>query len=582
MKSDSNSWKKLLSVLIFFTFLFFFVNYLFIPLGSDARVMISGGHLGATQYGGGLSGMVKSWEMKPFGNRIIFGVLHNIATVFVSYDNKAAFEFVVRFFYVSFALISSFFLARGISLSFGSSFYLSFFFLGLVFMGSPHLNNIQAEESAIIFSLLAAALLLNNRSWSSILCGVVLFFVLAIKIVTIFYVLCVLVFAAALIFEKKLRLKQLGLTLSSFVLTSIIVTALLSLLYPQEFIDITNTRMFQGSAGFELDKKVIFALYRYHALFFENMLANHPLHIGGIVASAMAMVLSAIKRKPFYAVLVFICYLFGLSGVVFQNKAFGYHYTFLVLPFIFSVWVVFHLSKEFFSRDKMYFLSAGIVGVLCLVFFSSLPRLVRIFFLAVAPFSIATILVFILSRFLRIDLRKGLKLVTHVCCIVGLIGGFLLSSIHFTYLTFIAPQRAIADTVRLKWYGGLKEHLDLTKVERESAKCAKKYVQSSSDPILYLDFGTVGYYLGNPSASRFQYPMPLTRGENNARVQALPIYQDTLKQALSYNGNYVIDDNWIIVDRHQGLDEMLKKNFSEHHCGTWKIYVRKVSNAEAN
>jgi hypothetical protein len=98
------------------------------------------------------------------------------------------------------------------------------------------------------------------------------------------------------------------------------------------------------------------------------------------------------------------------------------------------------------------------------------------------------------------------------------IGAFVLGLMLFApYYSVLAPMYSESlkhAFEKYKWHQDYEVQQSKTDGEREWAECARAVIGNSSEKILYLSWGLASYWLGNPTALRYYYPIPLVRAPN--------------------------------------------------------------------
>jgi hypothetical protein len=103
--------------------------------------------------------------------------------------------------------------------------------------------------------------------------------------------------------------------------------------------------------------------------------------------------------------------------------------------------------------------------------------------------------------------------------------------------------------------------------------------------ILYMDTGSLPYYVGANTSCRYVAPLVLQRmNPNRTIVSTLPSYEEEYLCVMNYSGAYILADGplgkadgWFGVDSNEKISIVNKVNteYKNVHSGAWSIYERK-------
>ena len=547
----------------------FMINYFMVPLGADQQSMMSFPHLAFHQYGGGIGGIMNSWDMKPFGFRIIYSLLYRTATCFADFWNKPAFEFALKLSYFLFFAGISAFVARRLSLVFGVRMKSAFFFLTAVFLASSFVTSLQAEEIAALLAVLAVGLLVGGGTFSFALAGFVAAYVIYIKFVTAALSVFVFFIAAYLLWCGLATWKKFLVFCMSGIISALLIALLVYCFFPGEVNNVHITRELQHGARFDFTPRVLWSMFRSHTLIFRGSLADHAFYVGGAALSMLALALTAAMKKPVEAGLILVSYVLCLAPVVAQNRAFGYHFMTVLPAFLTGAWFYFRLVGQLGVPDlrRLRLLYGGII--ILLIAYPHLPRLVRIFLVVVGPMGVMMAIMDLLSRLGGWNVLRALRRAIIAAAVIWVGFGVLLYAMFFSPLGKYYPDSIVRRYLPFKWYYSYGEYSKTVEQQKQAALCARSIIESKHEKILYIQFGGPSYFLGNPSHSIFFSSVPLARGWYD-----VPLFNKTLNEVLEYNGRYIVSDTWVDIDRIAELRRMLASGYKKHDCGIWTVYSR--------
>jgi hypothetical protein len=162
--------------LYFFAFPIVAIGSILSPLTNDVRIFTGVEYLCMKYLPNFPSNINGFWEIKPIGNHIINYALVWFATLFVPFQNHFAQEIIFKIIAVAVAVFACWYFNRNIlKIKYGE--ILSFFAL----FCSLNLNTLQAEWWAVVTTMVACALFVENKNWLHYIAGALLIWVLLFK-----------------------------------------------------------------------------------------------------------------------------------------------------------------------------------------------------------------------------------------------------------------------------------------------------------------------------------------------------------------------------------------------------------------
>lgn len=145
------------------------------PLTNDVRIFTGTEYL-AMKFFEFPGNILYTWEIKPVGNHIVNYALVWFATLFVPFQDHFTQEIIFKIVAVTVAAFACWYFNRNI-LKIRYGFIFSFFAL----FCSLNLNTLQAEWWAVVTTMVACALFVEDRNWCHYIAGALLIWVLLFK-----------------------------------------------------------------------------------------------------------------------------------------------------------------------------------------------------------------------------------------------------------------------------------------------------------------------------------------------------------------------------------------------------------------
>ncbi len=455
--------------------------YLATPLNIDVLVNL-GASRQAELNGGGLHGVLLSWDLRGIGHKLMLFGLHSIASTTVGYGNKFAYEAAIKAPYAVFLLIAALVSAICVSQSIVSTTLhrcYAFLFVSLsLFTVSNSWVALQADMTAAVVALIAMCALTNRRPTVQYLGGVLVGLTVLFKGITLLTGLSAACAAFALIPEKSVaRFRRFSVAV---VATGSLIVVFLLTVARAEIVDLREATMFQSSFELSLVGRARLVA---HTLVSEAV--HVPLIYLGVVAFSMGLwVVCRSMRSDGAAgrsarvslrevALLLVAVSLALAGVGIQARGYGYHLASLIPACVaICAWSL----RVVCERRAALAYRLVPAGVACSIF------------LVVSP---------------------G----------IGPIGSVMAKGSE------VASDNDSWTAYRRSEIAGFQKLSDVAQM-----KCA--------GPMLYLDDGRAAYYFGERSWLRHTYPLPLQR--NNPRLATSDVRTNSLRRAEEFSGRCVV------------------------------------------
>ena len=188
-----NSFQKLFYYLMF---PIISLSYILTPLTNDARIYIAVEYI-ADKFYPYPYGWDLAWEIKPMANRLMAWVLYKIASAVVPIENAIAFGIVVKFIALCIIVAVIWYFARTV----GGVWTFPLAFVSFTCVGNFVI--LQAEYWALVWSLLAIALLMHDDEVLHLIAGSMFVVIALFKGIT--GLLCISIICAVLLLKPNAR-----------------------------------------------------------------------------------------------------------------------------------------------------------------------------------------------------------------------------------------------------------------------------------------------------------------------------------------------------------------------------------------
>jgi len=173
------------------------LSYILVPLTNDARIYIGVEYI-ADKFYPYPYGWDLAWEIKPIANRLMAWVMYKVASSIVSFENAIAFGIVVKLIALGIITAIIFYFAWTV----GGKWTFPLTFVAFTCIGNFVI--LQAEYWALVWSLLAIALLLHDNENYHWIAGILFVLIALFKGIT--GLLCIPILCAVLLLKPNVRL----------------------------------------------------------------------------------------------------------------------------------------------------------------------------------------------------------------------------------------------------------------------------------------------------------------------------------------------------------------------------------------
>ena len=490
-------------------------------------------------YHGAFPGNVyEAWELKPLGHRILWRALYRGAALIAPFEDKDLFEPAIRLLYSLLAIVvilASVWLARDRLREAGISPQAAFAFLGTAYFGMITWALMQAEHSALLLALPAAALALRPGRAARLGAGVLLSLLVSLKGVTLVLAPQVLLLAAALPRERRPSFRPV---LAGLAAGLAVIAMAAVLVFPQELRDLRHAAFWQGADQINL------GLVGPRLWAFVTSTANGIAAIKLGIAAALTLLVLRSRMGRRASALMAVSWIVGLAGLLSQRHLFGYQFLLFWMPAVATVGL-------FLRRWSA---------------ISDMPRLRR---------------EAVLFGALLLALSVGARPFWWPIALIPM--GWLIWACARPRQAIAVPAfcALMAATALAGWkVPNVPDKIRKPKPVRELfAEWNHRYQLRTEPMLLYLDAGYAAYAIGARSWCRYFFPLPIQRPTQRPALLKLPVTQETLARIQDYEGRYIVHSfHWLPRKKVPALDAMIKKRYRtldrNEECG-YTLYVRR-------
>lgn len=535
-----NKTKKILVCTALF-FLCIGVLYSFVttPYSQDVKVFFAAANQVKYQPSQGLDAIQSSWEIKGFGNRILFYLLYRAGDAAAGFTNKIAFERTALLFYSAFALVIM--AVSAYLVPFEKKNKLLFFFLMFfaVFTGSIAMI-MQTEMTCILLCFLMFALFMHGEKWSVILAGIVGSLVFFIKSICLLMIPAV--YISTLFFKDKLKdpEKNYRLSVLSFVIAEVLLLMFVVFRYPGELVSMKESAIFEKTMLSEnSDIGMITILEK---LFAEgnHSLIGVPVLLAGMIAAVVFLCRKNEIQQKKLLIPFILMWLFPLDIILISNTYYQYQFFLLTYPAIITIAVL--IRNESPEQYAMPFLSGLVMAMLltaaCWKMRDGLhqPGLFNYSTLFMAQVHLLILLLFYYKGGRPAMLKTGILTLTFAA------GIFM----WMNYTSAVSPF-----------------YRNINRLEAASVKINNRiYPEDFGDePVLFLDRGIAAFTFDARSESPYFYNLPLTRWKAGYDWEN---QKKEYQRMLEYTGKYIVlDDSYISFSKYPELEKKLKNEYTK-------------------
>nr|WP_300840662.1 hypothetical protein [uncultured Acetatifactor sp.] len=338
--------------------------------------------------------------------------------------------------------------------------------------------------------------------------------------------------------------KDIILSIGSFMVTELILIIFVKLYYPQEFRDMSAASYFQKTLFSEGSNVGLQSMINSLQVGFTRAVIGIPFLILGI-CGVLALIIYYIRQRAWKYQTEIICmWVLVLDIIVASNKYFLYHYYLLTLPCFICVLL---LMKHIKPDTGMICFSGIMAFCTVFIFWILKDGLKQITFI-----NSSTVLLIIIHLFILVLVTCFLS----QCFVIRRISLFLvLTTCAFFYMNY---SSLIVPKYR-------NERMLL--IQSEEA-CKELFPEDFGDePVLFLDGGTVPFYVDAPSYSRYFFCLPLKRWKEGADWE---LQKQKYERLMLYEGKYIVYSNWFGLAKYPDLLEKIETEYERiPDSGIW-------------
>ena len=531
-----------------------YVAYSFVrsPFTGDIQVFMAAANQVKYQPDAGLMGVFESWELKGIGNRILIYLVYRITGHFAEYGNIVKFEEISKCIYgigvLAVLVVSS------LSVSSKNDNRIRFFLISfLAVFGSFTAVHMQAEMSAVVLCILIFSLIMHDRTWSYILAGVLGSFLFFFK--SIFFLLFFAVLAGAFITGEKVdgRAKKYLLTTAVMGVSELILIAVVKIVYPREFTDMGTAAEFQDtlfSRGSAVSLDHI--LNSFTNTLTHSMVAV-PFILIGAVSGVLLMIRFVMSKQWHLLAAAIPLWLLPVDIIAASNMYFIYHYFLLVLSSVIVVYIFLNEVKIHWWTLGLSVVAALAVCALCTLLMKDNLQTGLVNY-STALLVIIHLFIIALTAYCVPALRQyfGFAMV----CVLSV-------SMFFwaNYSSAISPK-----TRNLRALNEISEEIMTSAFPEDFGE----------EPVLFMDAGSVPFYVDAPSYSRYFYNLPMQRWKKG---DSWEVQESEYEKLMAYDGKYIVYTSWFGLDKYPELEEKINKEYERLeegglyvHSPNWDVF----------
>lgn len=351
MGNDAKHWKSICDFILYYLILpLVSISFVLHKLTNDSRIFIAAEAIADTYYKLPY-GWDAAYEVKPIGNRILNWCLYKIANAFVPFvtNNYDAFGFIIRISALILLIVCCWYISRKIV------FPYSFPVIFLCFACQANFGILMSEWFSVLFSLVAIALCMEDKTHYTFLSGIVMVFVGLLKSIT--SLMLIPMICGVYLLNKKFDIKYLIL---GCITASLTFLALCATIFPYSISDMIMSGMVAHAGAVNIVTVIQwFWLTQLVSSLPIVMLTYIPGIVVGGIASALLILLYVGKSEYKNILLIAIIWFIPCLIVCIESEFFVYHYILLLFPAIISI-VIYCRS----SKNTLIFLVVAILLVL--------------------------------------------------------------------------------------------------------------------------------------------------------------------------------------------------------------------------
>jgi hypothetical protein len=499
------------------------VTYVITPFTPDIRIFFS-----AAKWTADLSNfpfnLDQIWEIKPVGNRFIFYALYRFTTLFVDYQEKVLFEIAVKAIVVALSLIAiaAFaYGARDILRKYQVPALDAFFLTAVGFFSISTWSAVQAEHFGLLLVLVAFPLALSRYRGFNLLSGALLALLFTIKGFTLLLALGVylVLYAVDTDYRRHLAYSAVGLAIA---LAAICYSFLF--IFPYAIPDAVDGVIIQSSFQ---DLDPLTRLWDFVGHLF-NGISHIPILLPGVVAAVIALPFLIVRRQWRYLLAFSSFWAIGCAITAAQGHWWYYHYFPLTIAAVLSILFFAAAAPSYatpLTERKKILLSAWALGAMAaILIFRAVFAATDLTMRFHSPVTYGMEAIMIGFAFLL-----GLAVFFWRPASTRSIQAFVLAAL-LLWVSFSSPIGT--EFVYTRAYTAHEF--------RVMGEVQQSFRLSAEPDILYMDFGTFGYYFESPSHCRYFAPVPVQRVRESRDLYGTPLYNETFTCIQEYRGEYIL------------------------------------------
>jgi len=346
--------KEILDLFLYFLLLpLVSISFILTPSTNDSRIFLGAGAI-ADKYYSLPYGWDAAYEVKPIMNRILNWGLYKVANVFVPFEQNHYTEFgiAIKVLALIILILCCWYISKKIS------FPYSFPIIYLCFICQANFGIIMSEWFAVLFSLVAVALCMEEREEYTFAAGVVMVGVGLLKSITSLVLIPVI--CAVWLLNKKLRI---GFLLSGCLVASCTFFIACMTIFPYSINDMLMSRLIAHVGMYDFTTLIQWFFLTQTRM---SLPVTMMMYIPGVIAGGLASVFVLANYSKFdgFKKVGVLClmWLIPINIVLIQSEFVVYHYIVMLFPAIISMALLFRNGGKKVGALMIIFLLIMIPG----------------------------------------------------------------------------------------------------------------------------------------------------------------------------------------------------------------------------
>lgn len=339
MEDNKNYIKRAFDFILYFIIIpYVAVSFCLTRLTNDSRIFLAAEAIADTYYSLPY-GFDAAYEVKPVGNRILNWCLYKVANTFVPFidNNYDWFGMVVKTVALIILIACCWYISTKIK------FPYSFPILFLSFACQANFGIMMSEWFAVLFSLVAIAMCMEENKTYTFTAGVIMVGVGLLKSITC--LLLIPMMCAVYLLNKKLNISYL---IAGCATASVTFFILCLTIWPYSISDMLMSRLVAHVGMYDITTMLQwFWMTQTTTSFPVAMTTYIPGILVGIIAAILLTCIYISKRAYFKISLVVVSWVVPAFIVFIQSEFIVYHYLVLLLPSLISIAVFCMTSKKY-------------------------------------------------------------------------------------------------------------------------------------------------------------------------------------------------------------------------------------------